>query len=103
LSRRKLLGSGLETTIKANNNQARALYLAIASTHYRDTMQDSCVVMLKTASTIVRKLGAAQGEDGGQGEKLGPAGLGETRYVLAQGSVILKRFDHRLMDCGENR
>jgi len=39
--------------------------------------------MLKTASTIVRKLGAAQGEEGGQGEKLGPVGLGGSSYVLA--------------------
>jgi hypothetical protein len=61
----------------------RMLFLVVASSHYRDTMQDSCVSMLKTASTIARKLGIAQTvKEGEKVEKLGPTGLGGSRSLL---------------------
>lgn len=45
-------------------------------------MQDSCVSMLKTASTIARKLGIAQTvKEGEKVEKLGPTGLGGSQCL----------------------
>jgi hypothetical protein len=66
----------VESAIAANNNQARALYLAIAFNHYRDTMHEPSVAMLNTAYTIVRKLGS-EVEHAGKKERIGPTGLGK--------------------------
>ena len=87
---------GLQSAIAANNNQMRMLFLAVASSNYRDTMQDSCISMLKTASTIARKLGVMQsGKEGEKLEKLGPTGLGKSKASRGRRDEYLARAYRR--------